>query len=65
MEIWEKAYANTTNVVFGIGTKKACKKCDEITKTEATDNRQLLGNCYQFVVKCTRCSNHFVVDYKQ
>ena len=62
MEIWDEAHSNTTNITFGIGTKKACKNCNEITQTEPTLNRQLIGNCYQFVVKCTKCFNHFV-DY--
>ena len=60
--IWEAAYKNTTKVVFGIGKKSACKTCNEITKVESTPHRQLIGNCYEFIVKCCKCKKHFVDD---
>ena len=60
--IWENAYSNTTKVHFGIGKKTACKKCNEITSTKATNHRQILGNCFQIIVECQSCKNHFVQD---
>jgi len=60
MKIWEDAYRNTTKIPFGIGEKIVCRKCNEITDTEATTQRQLLGNCYQFIVKCKKCNDHFI-----
>lgn len=57
---WDKAYENTTKVPFGIGNKIACKKCNEITNTTSTEQRQIIGNCYQVIVECEKCENHFI-----
>lgn len=57
---WESAYKNTTKVKFGVGKKIVCKKCNKITETEATTERQKIGNCYQAITKCLNCGNYFV-----
>lgn len=57
---WEDAYANTSKIAFGVGRKIVCKKCDKITETKSTRQRQIIGNCHQFIVECKNCNSHFV-----
>lgn len=57
---WNDAYRNTIKIPFGVGKKIVCKKCNEITEKEGTTKRQLIGNCYQFIVKCKKCNGHFI-----
>lgn len=57
---WEDAYINTKKIPFGVGKKIVCKKCNDITETKATNFRQIIGNCYQVIVKCKKCNGSFV-----
>lgn len=61
--MWEDAYKNTAKISFGVGKKIVCKKCNCVTDIKATQERQLLGNCYQNIVKCKKCNNYFVDEY--
>lgn len=58
--IWEEAYSNTTKIPYGIGKKICCKNCKESTQSEVTEHRQVIGNCYQWVVRCKKCNSYFV-----
>ncbi len=60
MVVWDNAYRNTTKIPFGVGKKIVCKKCNEITEKESTMQRQIIGNCFQMIVKCKKCNNHFI-----
>ena len=60
MNLWKTAYKNTTKIPFGLGQKIVCKKCNKVTETKTTRERQLLGNCYQFIVKCKECNGFFI-----
>lgn len=60
MTIWNEAHKNTTKIPYGIGKKIVCRNCNKITEIEGTKHRQLIGNCYQFVVKCKECGKYFI-----
>jgi hypothetical protein len=67
---WDSAYNNTKTIVSYnkyLGVKdytKGCKTCSSTKYKEATDYRQLIGNCYQRIVVC-ECNSTFIEEWKQ
>jgi len=67
---WEIAFNNTKtievyNKYLGINSyKKSCKNCGSTFYKKGTQDRQLIGNCYQRIVIC-ECNNTFVEEFNQ
>jgi hypothetical protein len=67
---WEESSKNTklfpTEGACGpYGDKylQGCKHCNEIVKLDDMYNeRQMLGNCYQSLCKCSKCKRYVIFD---
>lgn len=68
LEDWDEAYDNTKT--FEIETSynrewlQACKTCNDIVKLLPIENgrRQVLGNVYQSIMKCSQCGKLVIFD---
>ena len=71
MNIWEEAQENSKTFKFKneiLDSEfyiRGCKNCNQLTKHERTNNRQLLGNAYQTVTNCQQCSKPFILEEHQ
>jgi len=63
MSNWEEGVNNTKSIRISDEYVNCCRKCDKLTEvTGEYTERQLLGNCYQSLVKCKECGTHLVLD---
>ena len=67
---WDDAYNNTIttssyNKYLGVESyTKTCKNCGSKHYKNATQDGQLIGNCYQRIVVC-ECNHTFIEEWKQ
>ena len=59
---WEIAYKNTKTLKLNSSYGSTCKNCNDWVENTRTQERQMIGNCYQCITKCNQCEKTFVLD---